>query len=778
MPLEEFVKIGITTPPPEEGAINTTYRIEGNVKAFDALGAPPWVYAQIQKKEWYKPEIIEETSYARGLPMPISGKFTIDWRPTKKGVYEVTVIATPAPLSLPMIGVQPVVGKSDLMPITISEEVAGEYKDFKITSYDSVAPLNVLEVNIGDTIRVVSEFDYIGPATTAKLYSALWHSSPLNPHDEIAHGEREIAILDSPPPGNHIKGEVDIIVPAGFAGTDFGLYTKIASVTGPDIFTDYYENIVTIIGAEFKDVRITTYDSVTPPNVLQVKPGDTIKVTTEFDYLGPAVSGKLYTALWNWTAIDPHNEIAHGEKSFSIPDSPAPGEHLKGEVNIVIPEGYSAGLHYGLYTKITGVPGEPRTDYYEKIIEIAITEADIADFDFLLTKGTYDIGAKVPFAASYKYKGIKQAGQLVISIGTGVYPLFSPVFTYAPKSMEFEEAVDWEALSFSGSITLPDTLEPGQTYSVRATLETLTAKVQETDTDWSVFDITKLPPTDIADFEFSVDRGTYDLGDDVSWDLLYKYKGKAQSGWLTISLGTGIYPSFSTKHTFSRVSVELNEAVDWDQRHWSGKFTLPTILEPGQTYSVRLKLETGDGIQEIGTEYGAVAIAKAIEMETLEVAIDPAGAGSVTTSPEPSGGTENNWLFPYGTIVIVTAHPMPGYTFDWWSGEMKDTPDITAPVYPMTEHRGITAHFKKVEGYSLTVGAYPSYAGTVTKDPDKALYAPGERVEVTGHAKTGYTAEAWYLDGVYWAWTYGTEPLIYYTLINKSHTLTLYFREI
>jgi len=118
----DIVKIEITAPLPEEGAIDRTYHIEGTVKMFDAVGAPPFVYALVQKKEWYKPEIVEETSYERGFPMPISGEFKIDWKPEKLGIYDVTIVATPAPLSLPAIGVPPVVGKSDLMKITVAEK--------------------------------------------------------------------------------------------------------------------------------------------------------------------------------------------------------------------------------------------------------------------------------------------------------------------------------------------------------------------------------------------------------------------------------------------------------------------------------------------------------------------------------------------------------------------------------------------------------------------------------------------------------------------------------
>ena len=89
------------------------------------------------------------------------------------------------------------------------------------------------------------------------------------------------------------------------------------------------------------------------------------------------------------------------------------------------------------------------------------------------------------------------------------------------------------------------------------------------------------------------------------------------------------------------------------------------------------------------------------ETETLEVRIDPLGAGYVTTSPPPAGGVNHfddgdTGEFEHGETVEVTAHPAEGYKFESWSGEMTDTADNPAPVYPMTEHRRITAHFTEI----------------------------------------------------------------------------------
>ncbi|MBA7560643.1 hypothetical protein ES708_02272 [subsurface metagenome] len=116
---------------------------------------------------------------------------------------------------------------------------------------------------------------------------------------------------------------------------------------------------------------------------------------------------------------------------------------------------------------------------------------------------------------------------------------------------------------------------------------------------------------------------------------------------------------------------------------------------------------------EAGANELNVAMAPiAVELETLEVRIDPAGAGYVTTNPEAlEGHPGERWYdddtgkFEHGITVHVTAHPYSGYTFKSWSGEMKDTTAITAPVYSMTEKRTITAHFE----------AEVVYAGTITK---------------------------------------------------------------
>lgn len=118
----------------------------------------------------------------------------------------------------------------------------------------------------------------------------------------------------------------------------------------------------------------------------------------------------------------------------------------------------------------------------------------------------------------------------------------------------------------------------------------------------------KVPASDIANLKFQAVRGTYDLGDKVPYEVAFDYKGKGQGGSLTILLGTGIYPSFFTKHTFPQVRVSFEEAYDWRAHQLSGTFTIPSTLEHGQTYSVRATLRTDDGAQEIDTDWTVITI--------------------------------------------------------------------------------------------------------------------------------------------------------------------------
>ncbi len=128
----------------------------------------------------------------------------------------------------------------------------------------AVYPERLAPVLPGDKVRVVIEFDYIGPALeNARMISAIWYPSLLDPHNEIIRGEKVFNIPDSPPPGQHISITIDLLVPPAEYRTDYGLYASIRDVPGPDIYTDYYSNIITILGEpQFSNLVVTSYTKV------------------------------------------------------------------------------------------------------------------------------------------------------------------------------------------------------------------------------------------------------------------------------------------------------------------------------------------------------------------------------------------------------------------------------------------------------------------------------------------------------------------------------------
>ena len=537
----------------------------------------------------------------------------------------------------------------------------------------------------------------------------IWGSPTVGEGQMALGGDFEITF----PKGFDREGEFSLAVEVHLGPT----YT-LDSITLPPFPPLASEETVFIVAGDvppeeagFRNFRVLSYSKnggtpVMPPGVLELEVGDRCRVNVAFDHRNSAVTAEFHAAIWQDTLLDPHDEVLDAEKVFSVPSS-VDWESWEGSIDIIITSAISPGSEYGLYVKIMGITGgDIFTEYLANVITIVgpPPAADIRNFDFQLTKGTYNVGDAVPWTAPYEYVGPAQSGRLTISIGTGIYPTFNPVHTYAPVTINFEEALSWTARALQGNITLPSTLQPGQTYSVRAKLETTTYPTQETDTDWSAFDVTPIgPPTsDIRNFDFRAEGGTYDLGDRVGYTAPYEYKGKAQGGWLTVSLGTGAFPSFFTKHTFARVAVSFEQAMDWASGQLSGSFALPTTLEPGQTYSVRAKLETADGKQETDTDWGVITIREEVvppeadiknfDFRAIPGTYDLGDRVSYTAPYEYKGKAQSGYLtISLGTGVSPSfltkyTYPRKAVTFkesmDWTSGQLSGNFTLPTTLEP------------------------------------------------------------------------------------------------
>ena len=94
---------------------------------------------------------------------------------------------------------------------------------------------------------------------------------------------------------------------------------------------------------------------------------------------------------------------------------------------------------------------------------------------------------------------------------------------------------------------------------------------------------------------------------------------------------------------------------------------------------------------------------------TLEITIDPAGAGNGTVTSNPSGiacGGDCSQDYPAGTPVALTATPAFGSIFAGWSGACSGTGGC---VIPMNINRSVTAKFA-IPLFPVDAGRYLEFA--------------------------------------------------------------------
>ncbi len=121
------------------------------------------------------------------------------------------------------------------------------------------------------------------------------------------------------------------------------------------------------------------------------------------------------------------------------------------------------------------------------------------------------------------------------------------------------------------------------------------------------------------------------------------------------------------------------------------------------------------------------------ETRRLTVNSEPSAGGNVSREP-------NRTVYNVGERVTVTAAALDCYTFVGWSGDANGAePSVTVS---MNSDLTITANFRQ-NTYSLSVGASPAAGGTVSRDPQKAVYTCGDQVTVTAKPANGYTFKGW-----------------------------------
>jgi len=610
--LGEMVKIEITEPLPESGVVDTTYKIEGTAKMFDNIGVPPWIYAEVRFKEWWKPEITEEVSYERGFPVPVAGDFSIDFKPKKEGDYQVTVVATPAPLSLPVVGVFPITGKSDVMKVSVGEKPPAAFRfsgvnidGYEILLVDKDADSGLLlEKTTADYLDIIPAFEWIGPSKIATISIKAGYKSPLGFAPKTGAYTQSIILPESPtePYSGQLESPIRIPLTACGGLTDGAIEIVLKIAGEPDYISHIWNVYSTKISAEFRfssviidgyTVALTNHDADSGL-LLEKTTADYLDINPAFEWIGPEKDVVISIKAGYKSLLGFAPKTGAYTRSIILPRSP---ELFSGQLEspIRIPLIACGGLHDGAIEIVLKIPGEP--DYISHIWNV-----------------------------------------------------------YSTKVPEVKELFDILG------VTVND--------------RTTTNKITETDFD---FDIPEPMTT----------------ADKLNVNFDFQWVGPKTT--VTVKMRAGheavIPHDFAPKTGYYSATVELPAASE--DEPFTGRLSKPITIPLSGCANLddgAIEIKVDAYTSQIWNVYNT----KALETEILEVRIDPYGAGFVTTDPEPVGGVEHKWTFIHGTEVYVTAHPNPGYDFKSWSGEMTDTTSETAPVYPMTEHRLITAHFEKV----------------------------------------------------------------------------------
>ena len=104
--------------------------------------------------------------------------------------------------------------------------------------------------------------------------------------------------------------------------------------------------------------------------------------------------------------------------------------------------------------------------------------------------------------------------------------------------------------------------------------------------------------------------------------------------------------------------------------------------------------------------------------------------GTVTKNP-------NKTTYHHGESVQLTAAPAAGWSFANWTG---DATGASNPVsVTMDGNKAVTANYTQF-GYSLTI---MSLYGTVTKNPDRAIYYYGDVIYLMVTPKPGWLFDSW-----------------------------------
>uniref|UniRef100_A0A6H1Z8E4 C2H2-type domain-containing protein n=1 Tax=viral metagenome TaxID=1070528 RepID=A0A6H1Z8E4_9ZZZZ len=111
-------------------------------------------------------------------------------------------------------------------------------------------PPEVLQLQVGNTCRVMVNYDYSGPQVLAKIRVPIGRVGVFG-FDEVVYKVVSITVPDTPEKKTY-QTPVDIYISSAMTvQPGYDLYAKIVDIPGADIYSPTYHNVIEITGKEY-----------------------------------------------------------------------------------------------------------------------------------------------------------------------------------------------------------------------------------------------------------------------------------------------------------------------------------------------------------------------------------------------------------------------------------------------------------------------------------------------------------------------------------------------
>ena len=790
-----IVVIEITKPLPEKAVVDSIYRIEGSVKLLDAVGAPPFVYAKIRRKEWYKPEVAEEVSYERGWPVPGTGNFSIEFKPEKEGEYKVSIVATPAPLALPVAGVFPVLAESDVMEVAVGEKPPAVFRfsgvtidgnSVALTDHDADSGL-LIQKTTADFLEVIPAFEWVGPKKSATISIKAGYRDLVGGFSPKTDAyTRTFELPESPDIPYPGALEEPIKIPLTACGDlDDGAIEIVAKLPDmPDYITHIWNVYATkppvvtfrfsTITIDGNEVPLTNHDADSEL-LLEKTTADHLNINPAFEWQGSRKTAKISikAGYKDWTgAFSPKTDAY--TRTIELPESIEtiyPGQLT---TPITVPLIACGGLTDGAIEVVLKIADVP--DYITHIWNVYATKVPPEELDFDLAKPTVAPAEIVPGAS---------------------IAITCPVTSACTKEQVVTAKIKiYEGSIYAGHGTLITTktspafsIVPGQAYDVIVHHTAIAGTIDRRDVEVEVYVGGELVKESEWDDVYYVEAPAEVL----DFDLTRPTASPSQ-----VTPGATVTITCPVTSRCTKVQSVTAKVLIYEGSIYAGHGALITTktvnfsISPNQTYNasishtaiagtidrrdVEVEVYVGGKLikeSEWDDVYYVKVPEEVIDFSLTKPTASPfevtPGATVTITCPVTSKCTKSQSVTAKVLIYEGSIYAGHGALLDTKTVNFSISPnqtynasishtaiagtidrrDVEVEVYVggklIKESEWDDVYYVKqvVEEYTLTITIDPPGGGTVTKSPDKTKYTYGEFVTLTATPSSGYKFDRW-----------------------------------